>query len=114
MDYKEQIEQAKRSAAKWRKDHQIVGVGELRVDLMVDDLCRSITTLISCAEAAEARVEQAERERDAAIEQLRGECEKCNHYKVTWNGCTPDYECPLSDRCLNRDLWEWNGGQKKK
>lgn len=65
------------------------------------------------AEAAEARAEKEERKRDAAIEQVRGDCEKCDHYKVTWNGCTPDYECPLSDRCLNRDLWEWNGGQKE-
>lgn len=61
----------------------------------------------------EYRAEKAERERDAAVEQLHGDCEKCAHYKVTWNGCTPDFECPLSDRCLNRDLWEWNGGQKE-
>lgn len=59
------------------------------------------------------RAEKAEKERDAAVEQLRGDCEKCANYKVTWNGCTPDFECPLSDRCLNRDMWEWNGGQKE-
>lgn len=65
------------------------------------------------AEKAEERAEKVERERDAAVEQLRGDCEKCANYKVTWNGCTPDFECPLSDRCLNRDMWEWNGGQKE-
>lgn len=64
------------------------------------------------AEAAEARAEKAERERDAAVYQMRGDCEKCAHFRVTWNGCTPDFECPISDRCLNRDMWEWNGGEK--
>lgn len=57
MDYKEQIEKAKHAAAKWREKHTIVGVGELRVDCMVDDLTRSITDLLSRAEAAEARCE---------------------------------------------------------
>lgn len=58
-------------------------------------------------------LERVTRERDEAVEQLRGDCEKCSHYKVTWNGCTPDYECPLSDRCLNRDMWEWKGWQEE-
>ena len=68
MDYKEQIEQAKHAAEKWREKHRIVGVGELRVDCMVDDITRSITDLLARAEAAEARAEKAERERDAAVD----------------------------------------------
>lgn len=56
MDYKEQIERAKRASEKWRKKHKIVGVGGLRVDLMVDDLTRSITDLLTRAEAAEAEL----------------------------------------------------------
>lgn len=52
----------------------------------------------------------AERKLDLAIDQLRGDCTKCAHFVVIWNGCTPDYECPLSEVCLNRDNWEWNGG----
>lgn len=67
MDYKDQIEQAKHAAVKWREKHPIVGVGNLRVDCMVDDLTRSITDLLSRAEAAEAWAEKAERERDAAV-----------------------------------------------
>lgn len=51
----------------------------------------------------------AEIKLNAAIEQLRGDCEKRAHYRATWNGCTPDFECPLSDRCLNGDMWEWKG-----
>lgn len=59
------------------------------------------------------KLERVTAERNAAVEELRGDCEKCAHYRVTWNGCTPDYECPLSDRCLNRDMWEWRGPQKE-
>lgn len=73
----------------------------------------AITALLARAEAAEERAEKAERERDAAVDQLRGDCEKCVNFRVTWNGCTPDFECPISDRCLNRDMWEWNGGKKE-
>lgn len=61
MDYKEQIEQAKRAAEKWKSENPIVGVGRLRVDLMVDDLCQSITDLLARAEAAEARVSDLEK-----------------------------------------------------
>lgn len=61
MSYQEQIEQAKHAAEKWRSSNPIVGVGDLRVDLMVYDLTRSITDLLSCAEAAEARAEKAEK-----------------------------------------------------
>ena len=79
MEYKEQIEQAKRAAAKWREKHRIVGVGEFRVDCMVDDLTRSITDLLARAEAAETRAEKAERERDdfkaKYIEAVKRACE---------------------------------------
>lgn len=79
MDYKEQIEQAKHAAEKWREKHRIVGVGELRVDCMVDDLTRSITDLLARAEAAEARAEKAERERDEYFKHLQGLCFCCGH-----------------------------------
>lgn len=72
MDYQTQIDQAKVASQKWRKENPIVGVGRLRVDLMVDDLIKSITDLLARAEAAEARAEKAERERDAAIKELDG------------------------------------------
>lgn len=56
MDYRNQIEEAKRAAEKWREEHPIVGVGELRVDLMVEDLTASVTGLLERAEIAEARL----------------------------------------------------------
>ncbi len=54
MDYKELIEEAKRAAEKWAEKHPIIGVGELLVDLLVDDLTRAMTELLARAEAAEA------------------------------------------------------------
>ena len=67
-----------------------------------------------CCEAIDLAVkalkkEQSGKQTPLSMEQLRGDCEKCAHYRVTWNGCTPDFECQFSDRCLNRDLWEWRG-----
>ena len=52
-------------------------------------------------------------ERDAAIEDLRGDCGKCSHFNVIYNGCTPDFDCPLLNKCLNTDMWEWRGQQKE-
>lgn len=66
MDYKEQIEQAKHAAEKWREKHRIVGVGEFRVDCMVDDLTRSITDLLARAEAAEKELAEC-REKNAGL-----------------------------------------------
>lgn len=68
MDYKEQIEQAKRAAVKWREKHPVIGVGEIRVDCMVDDLTRSITDLLARAEAAEDRCARLEEARENANE----------------------------------------------
>ena len=99
MDYKEQIEQAKHAAVKWREEHPIVGVGELRVDCMVDDLCRSITELLSRADATEARAEKAEREKDVATNRMKDiisgniyPCEVCKH---RWEGALfkPQRKC---------------------
>ena len=104
MDYKEQIEQAKHAAEKWREKHRIVGVGELRVDCMVDDITRSITDLLARAEAAEARAEKAERERDAAVADLRlvSDCRTCGNVSP-WCIDNPD-------KCKG---WEWRGRKEE-
>lgn len=86
-------------------------------DSLIERMKRYADDATACTpEVAQVLREQLKRvaqERDAAVEQLRGDCEKCAYYKVTWNGCTPDCECPLSDRCLNRDMWEWKGWQEE-
>lgn len=73
MDYKDQIEQAKHAAVKWREEHPIVGVGELRVDCMVDDLCRSIIELLSRAEAAERELDESIRDYNILHEKYKRE-----------------------------------------
>lgn len=45
----------------------------------------SITDLLARAEAAEARAEKAERERDAALEHLHGICSACKNYSPYHN-----------------------------
>lgn len=139
MDYKEQIEQAKNAAEQWRKKHPIVGVGELRVDLMVEDITRSITDLLSRAEAAEARcalldearenaneacakwegvyrmalerAEKAEKERDAAIQTIFQwtGCQECKFWKPGENWC----EKHDREACSSDgcDTPEWRGRQ---
>lgn len=70
-----------------------------------------------CQEAADALEQlQAEndrlkRERDAAVESIPHECKTCLYYTVTFNGCTPDYDCTnLDGGCSNNyDRWVWCG-----
>lgn len=109
MDYKKLCQNLKRLeviAYGYNINGEVLGMDYSDFEQIMADGVDAIQQLI-------LRAEKAERERDVAVNQLRGDCEKCVHFKVTWNGCTPDFECPLSDRCLNRDLWEWNGGQKE-
>lgn len=126
MDYKKLLEQIKdylsnceqmrygeMVGAPWPYNHDGPMVYTEPDAILLDQAATAITDLLARAEAAEARAEKAESERDAAVDQLRGDCEKCVNFRVTWNGCTPDFECPISDRCLNRDMWEWNGGEKE-
>lgn len=63
----------------------------------------------SALESMQEELDRVKAERDAAIEDLRGECKYCKYFRIIWNGCTPDYECPLSEQCLNRDMWQWRG-----
>lgn len=105
MDYKELAEKLR--SAKW------TNTGMTDDQSLEWDASDAITDLLARAEAAKARAKKAKRERDAEVDQLRGNCEKCVHYRVTWNGCTPDFECPLSDQCLNKDMWEWNGTREE-
>ena len=68
----------------------------------VDDYNQSV-----CSECEE--LEQVKRERDAAVEDISRECHKCKHFKVLFNGCTPDYDCDRSDVCRDNDNWQWRG-----
>lgn len=51
---------------------------------------------------------QLERERDAAVEQLRGQCEYCANVRDCGR-CEEDCdECPC-DMCYRGDNWQWCG-----
>lgn len=70
---------------------------------------RKIADLI---ESLSAELEQVKRERDAAVEDILRGCHKCKHFKVMFNGCTPDYDCEYSDVCEDGDHWQWRGVQE--
>ena len=71
----------------------------------------------------EQRLAQLERERDAAVEDLREadmvDCEHCKHYKVfgseecqlECDECTAD--CPCK-HCIDNSCWTWRGVQEGK
>ena len=61
-----------------------------------------------------AELEQVKRERDAAIESIPHECDTCVYYTVSFNGCTPDYDCINPDGgCSNNyDRWQWRGPEE--
>ena len=59
-------------------------------------------------------LEHVKRERDAAVEDISRECHKCKHFKVLFNGCTPDYDCDHSDVCEDNDHWQWRGVKEEK
>ena len=79
----------------------------------------AIADLLARAEAAEARAEKAERERDAAIERLREDhwCDDCKHSPVS-QACRNDGECSVCESkcycggCEDGSLWECNGNEE--
>ena len=108
MDYKGQSELLLKDAAEFA-EYNVPGyiVGDLR------QASKSITDLLARAEAAEARAEKAERERDAAISDLTYiartypvdlcddlVCQYCKHYQNVNTGC-PGW--------TENDCFEWHG-----
>lgn len=67
--------------------------------------CHSMNAIADLIESLSAELEQVKRERDAAVEDLKGDsfCRTCAHYG---NG-----ECISNDchDCINRYNWQWRG-----
>ena len=65
----------------------------------------AITDLLAREEAAEARAEKAEREKDALLKEFAGECGVCLHYEE----CSKNhYSC-----CDGGADWEWRGQKEE-
>lgn len=63
------------------------------------------------------RAEKAEREKDAAVEQLRGLCSACKHYTPYHNDgpcstCTHEVACFVTEKAT--DKWEWVGVKEER
>lgn len=73
--------------------------------------CPLIPELRAENEKLRAELEQAKRERDAAVESIPHECKTCVYHTVFFNGCTPDHDCTNPDGgCSNNcDRWKWRG-----
>lgn len=108
MDYKELIETLKKP---------ILTEGGYLVDHSRRDAATAITDLLARAEAAEARTEKAERERNAAISDLTYiartypvdlcddlVCQYCKHYQNVNTGC-PGW--------TENDCFEWRGQKEE-
>ena len=74
----------------------------------------AIVNLLARAEAAEARAEKSERERDYAIKQLKiaadenGECWGCKWFDDMTEKCT-NPEGMVSCSTVTNNMWEWRG-----
>lgn len=70
----------------------------------IDDAAIAINDLLARAESAESRAEKAEKERDAAVDDLRifGHCCSCCKWFNAPN-------CKAKEPCGTNDNWEWRG-----
>lgn len=75
-----------------------------------DCYARKVADLI---ESLSAELEQVKRERDAAVEDLRGMCCLCTHFNDN-NFCFECMHfCPFDDEYFHKDHWQWRGPQEE-
>lgn len=74
-----------------------------------DEAWKVVESVSEQNEIMAGALERVKRERNAAVEDISKECHKCKHFKVLFNGCTPDYDCDYSDVCRDDDHWQWRG-----
>ena len=91
MEYKEMARDAKIMAESFRQDGNVILPNRLEM------YSTAITELLARAEAAEARAEKAERERDLYKEMIYKErpCAFCDGQTGEWN-----VECIRCDNCI--------------
>lgn len=76
--------------------------------------CHSQSHIADLIESLSAQLEQVTRERDAAVEDLRGYCSTCVFKKpCIVTGCVGDMgevckQCPCLD-CADGRKWQWRG-----
>lgn len=89
---------------KWKSDHWVTCRDECPFR-NEHAFCRNV--LMSCVSSL---IQQLERERDAAVEDIFTWCGNCKHEKLGYGvGPCPPIEEYLTDDCGN---WEWRGVQE--
>lgn len=115
MDYKKLVESLEKMlppkipygelvGAPWPYTGQGKMVYEDPESYFIEQAITAITDLLARVEAAEARAEKAEREKDAAVNDLRifGHCCSCCKWFNAPN-------CKAKEPCGTNDNWEWRG-----
>ena len=125
MDYKKLVESLEKMlppkipygelvGAPWPYTGQGEMVYEEPESYFIEQAITAITDLLARAEAAEARAEKAERERDYAIKQLKiaadenGGCWGCKWFDDMTEKCT-NPEGMVSCSTVTNNMWEWRG-----
>lgn len=124
MDYKKLLEQIKdylsnceqmrygeMVGAPWPYNHDGPMVYTEPDAVLLDLAYTAITELLDRAEAAEARAEKAERERDAAVEDLRQMCVGGNTCAFCKHGRNCGKHGP--GRKTVEPCWEWRGQKEE-
>lgn len=116
MDYKKLVESLEKMlppkipygelvGAPWPYTGQGEMVYEEPESYFIEQAITAITDLLARVEAAEARAEKAERERDAAVSEIPKICYYCKHR----NGREPCDEWNGSEEAETCEEWEWRG-----
>lgn len=101
--YEGLINNLNKAADKWKKEHPIIGVGQLRVHDALRDAARAL-------KEADSKLEQVTLERDAVMRDMNKNCASCKYA-----GCNnPKGDgCPYVEQCQNYVKWQWRGIQKE-
>lgn len=130
MDYVKQIEQYKQENEKLKAERDFLSKENQKMKfhiipsksgaisglrMKVNDLTYWLDMLKENLAMVKADLETVTRERDAAVEQLRGTCSACDNYTPNHNegpcrSCC--YEIARDPKVEVNDNWRWNGGRK--
>ena len=107
--YEGLINNLRKAADKWEKEHPIIGVGQLRVHEALRDAARAL-------KEADAALKQVTLERDAAVADLAEvkDCLTCKHSANCKIGSFDCYHCNDKDCPCLTCQYEWRGMKESK
>ena len=117
MDYKEQVALIRGLAYEWNKCSHITKIGGMKLEEFLLLTATAITDLLARAAAEEARAEKAERERDAAIQDISGICYLCANAKPYFALSRTVMTCEHKKYCGTKspgyEHFKWRGNKEE-